>query len=129
MLSASSREKPRRSATTHAHAIMTGARFTTVNLCLSASSSKISWKSRRPPSSNVVPSSSSAAGLGKYSFFSNRDDDEGPGVAVSPHLRFFRGEDDAGAGEEGGDDEGGSGGGGEDDGNGSGARFICCFSG
>jgi hypothetical protein len=81
-----------------------------------------------------VPSSSSAAGLIKYSFFSNRDDVDGDGprrvvVSPSPYLRFFRGEDDAGAGDEGGDDEGGSGGGGEDDGIGSGARFICCFFG
>lgn len=130
MLSASSREKPKRSATTQAHAIMTGARFTTVNLCLSASSSEISWKSRAP-SINAAPSgSSSAVRLGKYSFFSNRHDE--PRAAVvspSPYLRLFRGEDDngAGAGDEGGDDEGGSGGGGEDDdGKGDGARFICC---
>lgn len=127
---------------THAHAIMTGARFTTVNLCLSASSSKISWKSRPPPS-NAAASSSSADGVGRYSFFSNRgddddDDDNGPAgvvvvVVVSPYLRFFRGEDDVDADDgdgDGGDDEGGSsGGGGEDDGNGSGARFTRCFFG
>ena len=125
MLSASSREKPKRSATTHAHAIMTGARFTTVNLCLSAPSSKISWKSKLSPSSNVDAAAPSS-GLGKYSFLSSRGDDDGPGPrAVSPYLRFFRGED--GAGDEGGDDEGGSGGGGEDDG--SGARFVCRFFG
>jgi hypothetical protein len=124
MLSASSREKPRRSATTHAHAIMTGARFTTVNLCLSASSSKISWKSSN---ADAAPSeSSSAAGPGKYSFFlskSNRNDDDDdddsdvPRVVSppSPYLRFFRGEDDvdADADDEGGDD-------------GSDSRFICC---
>ena len=68
----------------------------------------------------------SSAGLGKYSFFSSRGDDDGPGPGVvSPCLRFFRGEDDMG--DEGGDDEGGSGGGGEDDS--SGARFVCCFLG
>ena len=136
MLSASSREKPRHSATTHAHAIITGARFTTVNLCLSASSSKISWKSR--PSSNdaAAPPFSSAAPwpllLGsKYSFFFSEsireddgdddDDDASDGPGAVPCLRFFRGEDDVG-GDEGGDDEGGSGGGGDDEG---GARFIC----
>jgi hypothetical protein len=43
---------------------------------------------------------------------------------MSPYLRFFRGEDDAG--DEGGDDEGGSGGGGEDGGV---ALFIRCFFG
>jgi hypothetical protein len=120
---------------THAHAIMTGARFTTVNLCLSASSSEISWKSRPPPS-NAAASSSSADGVGRYSFFSNRgddDDDDSPAgivvvvvVVVSPYLRFFRGEDDVDADDdEGGDDEGGC----EDDGNGSGARFTRCFFG
>jgi hypothetical protein len=131
-LSASSREKLRRSATTHAHAIMMGARFTTVNLCLSAFSSKISWKSKPPLSSNAVPSCSSyaAAGLGKYSFSNSRDDDDPRplvGEVSPPCLRFFRGEDDADADadDEGGDEEGGSGGGEDDDDNGnSRARFF-----
>src|SRR6266404_4255368 len=89
MLRASSREKPRRSATTQAHAIMTGARFTTANLRLSASSSRSSWKSRLP---SMVPSSE--GGPGMYSSFfilgrTARSDD-----VRGSRLRLFDGDDD-----------------------------------
>jgi hypothetical protein len=56
---------------------MTGARFTTVDLRMSVSSSRSSWKSRLP---SAAPSS--GGGPGRYSFFSRWDESR---------LRFFSG--------------------------------------
>ena len=59
--------------------------ITTVSSCLNTSSSKISSKSKSPSSSSNVDVAAapflSAAGLGKYSLFSNSnpdDNDDGP---------------------------------------------------
>ena len=95
MLSASSREKPKRSETTQAHAIITGARFTTVDLSLSASSSRSSRKSN-PPSAAAAPSST--AGSGKYSFTTTCDDDDRAAVPCL-FLRFLCGDGDGDSGE------------------------------